>query len=91
MKSIGVVRKLDGLGRIVLPKELRKTMNMAEGDPIEIFVDNEYVMLKKYNASGVCMVTGEVSNENKEYSPGLILSPAGVKILLNKLEDENKN
>lgn len=89
MKSIGVVRKLDGLGRIVLPKELRRTMNMAEGDPIEIFVDNEYVMLKKYNAAGVCMITGEVSNQNKEYSPGLILSPAGVEILLNKLKVEN--
>lgn len=89
MKSTGVVRKLDQLGRLVLPKELRNVLNMNEGDPIEIFVDNEYVLLKKYNPTGACAVTGDITAENKEYAPGLVLSPAGAKILLGKLNEQN--
>ncbi|MBO0589438.1 AbrB/MazE/SpoVT family DNA-binding domain-containing protein [Sporosarcina sp. E16_8] len=86
MKSTGVVRKVDPLGRIVIPKELRKTMNINEGDPMEIFVDNDLILFKKYNAQGACLVTGEVLNENIEFSPGLILSPKGAEILFSKLK-----
>ena len=48
MKSLGVVRKIDDLGRIVLPMELRKTMDIKEGDALEIFTENERIILKKY-------------------------------------------
>jgi transcriptional pleiotropic regulator of transition state genes len=48
MKSTGVVRKMDDLGRVVIPMELRRTLNIEEKDSIEIFVDGEYIMLKKY-------------------------------------------
>lgn len=48
MKATGIVRKVDELGRIVIPKELRKSFNIAEGDPIEIFTDNESIVLKRY-------------------------------------------
>lgn len=49
MKSTGIVRKVDELGRIVLPKELRVTLNINEKDPLEIFVDEENrIILKKY-------------------------------------------
>ena len=48
MKAIGIVRKVDELGRIVIPKELRRTLNIEEGDPLEIFVDGEEVVLRKY-------------------------------------------
>ena len=48
MKSTGIVRKVDELGRIVLPKELRQTLNINERDPIEIFVDNSSIILQKY-------------------------------------------
>lgn len=49
MKSTGIVRKVDELGRIVLPKELRVTLNINEKDPLEIFVDEEnHIILKKY-------------------------------------------
>lgn len=41
MKSTGIVRKVDELGRIVIPKELRRTLNIEEGDPLEIFVDGK--------------------------------------------------
>ena len=87
MKSTGVVRKIDQLGRVVFPIELRRTLNLNEGDPMEIFVDGDFVLLKKYKASRACAVTGEVLNANKEYSPGLILSPKGAEILLQKLQE----
>jgi transcriptional pleiotropic regulator of transition state genes len=48
MKSTGIVRKVDQLGRIVIPKELRTTMDIKESDPLEIFVDGDQIMLRKY-------------------------------------------
>ena len=48
MKATGIVRKVDELGRIVLPIELRRTLNIEIKDPIEIFVDEDYILLKKY-------------------------------------------
>lgn len=48
MKSTGIVRKVDELGRIVIPKELRTTLSIEERDGLEIFVDQERVILKKY-------------------------------------------
>lgn len=48
MKSIGIVRKVDELGRIVLPIELRRTLDIAEKDPLEIYVDGSAIVLKKY-------------------------------------------
>ena len=48
MKSTGIVRKVDELGRIVLPSELRRTLGIEEKDRIEIFVDGESIILRKY-------------------------------------------
>lgn len=48
MKLTGIVRKIDELGRIVLPKELRKTLNINSGDDFQISVDNEKIILEKY-------------------------------------------
>lgn len=48
MKATGIVRRIDDLGRIVIPKEVRRTMNIREGDPIEIYLDNGGILLKKY-------------------------------------------
>lgn len=54
MKSTGIVRKVDELGRIVLPKELRITLNINEKDPLEIFVDDDgKIILKKYEPACV--------------------------------------
>ena len=53
MKSTGVVRRIDDLGRVVIPKEIRKTLRIKEGDPLEIFTDREgQVILKKYSPIG---------------------------------------
>ena len=53
MKATGIVRRIDDLGRIVIPKEIRKTLKIREGDPLEIFTDREgMVVLKKYSPVG---------------------------------------
>lgn len=51
MKSTGIVRKVDDLGRIVLPIELRRTLDIAEKDELEIYLDDDRVVLKKYEPS----------------------------------------
>lgn len=48
MKSTGIVRKVDELGRVVIPIELRRNLNIAEKDALEIYVDGEHIILKKY-------------------------------------------
>lgn len=49
MKTTGIIRRIDDLGRVVIPKELRKTLRIKNGDSLEIFVDNEDIILKKYS------------------------------------------
>ena len=56
MKSTGIVRKVDELGRIVLPIELRRTLDIAERDELEIYLDDDKVVLKKYEPS--CIFCG---------------------------------
>lgn len=53
MKDTGVVRKIDELGRFTLPMELRRKMNIEVGDPLEVFVDEESIILRKYIASDI--------------------------------------
>ena len=60
MKSTGIVRKIDDLGRIVLPIELRRTLNIAERDSIEIYVDEDQIILKKYQPT--CVFCGNSEN-----------------------------
>lgn len=48
MKSTGIIRKVDDLGRIVLPIELRRTLDIAERDELEIYMENDQIILKKY-------------------------------------------
>ncbi|RAS80275.1 AbrB/MazE/SpoVT family DNA-binding domain-containing protein [Priestia endophytica] len=82
MKSTGMVRKIDELGRIVLPKELRRTLNLEQREPIEIFVEEEKVILRKYQPGKACMITGEISEENMVLADGkLIVSPRGLEII----------
>ncbi len=66
MKATGVVRRIDDLGRVVIPKEIRKTLRIKEGDPLEIFTDKEgEVILKKYSP------IGELSEFATEYAETL--------------------
>lgn len=59
MKSTGIVRKVDELGRIVLPIELRRTMNIDVRDPMEIFVDGDSIILKKYSPTCIFCGSGD--------------------------------
>jgi len=60
LKSTGVVRKVDELGRIVIPIELRRTMGIEEKDALEIYVDNEKIILKKYEPA--CIFCGNAED-----------------------------
>ncbi|MDR1558505.1 MAG: AbrB/MazE/SpoVT family DNA-binding domain-containing protein [Clostridiales bacterium] len=58
MKSTGIVRKVDELGRIVIPSELRSTLDIKEKDPLEIFIEDYKIILRKYEPS--CIFTGNM-------------------------------
>ncbi len=60
MKFTGIVRKVDELGRVVLPKELRRSFDINPGDPMEIFVEGENVILRKYEPQ--CTFCGEAND-----------------------------
>ncbi len=66
MKATGIVRRIDDLGRVVIPKEIRRTLRIREGDPLEIFTDRQgEIILKKYSP------IGELSAFAKEYAESL--------------------
>ena len=66
MKATGIVRRIDELGRVVIPKEIRRTLRIREGDPLEIFTDREgEIILKKYSP------IGELGTFAKEYAETL--------------------
>lgn len=66
MKATGIVRRIDDLGRVVIPKEIRRTLRIREGDPLEIFVDRDgEVILKKYSP------ISELGDFAKEYADAL--------------------
>lgn len=71
MKSTGIIRKVDELGRVVIPIELRNQFNIVEKDPIEIFVDGSCIVLKKYEKS--CLFCGN-TKKLSEYKEKLICS-----------------
>lgn len=66
MKATGIVRRIDDLGRVVVPKEIRRTLRIREGDPLEIFTDREgEIILKKYSP------IGELGEFAKQYADSL--------------------
>lgn len=65
MKSTRIVRKVDELGRVVIPIELRKNMNINEGDPLEIYVDGEHIVLKKYQPG--CISCGSMDYKTTKH------------------------
>ncbi|TCN04427.1 transcriptional pleiotropic regulator of transition state genes [Bacillus sp. BK006] len=86
MKSTGIVRKVDELGRVVIPVELKKVLSIKEKDPIEIFVDGDHIILKNYIPHNECIITGEISPHNREYAKGVVLSSRGAEILKQEIE-----
>ena len=77
MKATGIVRRVDELGRVVLPIELRKVMHINERDALEVFVDGDTIVLKKYEPA--CIFTDE-SNDLIEYKGRKISTKAIVEM-----------
>ncbi|MHA0857614.1 stage V sporulation protein T [Paenibacillus sp. CMAA1364] len=76
MKATGIVRRIDDLGRVVIPKEIRRTLRIREGDPLEIFVDRDgEVILKKYSP------ISELGNFAKEYAESLFEGTGHITII----------
>ena len=79
MKTTGIVRKIDSLGRIVLPIEIRRALDIEVKDPVEIFVSDEYIIFKKYQSN--CLLCGEHSSTLKEYKGKLICTECIEKLI----------
>ncbi|BDR65582.1 stage V sporulation protein T [Clostridium tetani] len=79
MKATGIVRRIDDLGRVVIPKEIRRTLRIREGDPLEIFTDREGgVILKKYSP------IGELSEFSKGYAESLQQTIGNIVIICDR-------
>ena len=63
MKDTGVVRKIDPLGRLVIPIEVRRELGLNENEPVEMYVENKRVIIEKYNPS--CLICGATENVKK--------------------------
>ncbi|WP_025028175.1 AbrB/MazE/SpoVT family DNA-binding domain-containing protein [Caldalkalibacillus mannanilyticus] len=88
LKSTGIVRKVDELGRVVIPIELRRTLGIGEKDALEIYVDGEKIILRKYEPRMACMITGKINEENLVLNDGkIILSPEAITDILPTLEN----
>ncbi|EEK47527.1 Transition state regulator [Bacillus cereus ATCC 10876] len=89
MKATGVTRRVDELGRIVLPKELRRTLGIVEKDPMEIFVEDEKIILQKYKSYDACAITGDISEKNISLANAqIVLSPEGAKLLIKEIQQQ---
>ncbi|GKV69478.1 putative transition state regulator Abh [Sporosarcina sp. NCCP-2716] len=87
MRNLGIIRKVDSLGRIVLPKELRETLRISTGQPLEFFTEDDQLIMRSYKIREACAVTGEITAENFKLSSGIYVSPRGAEILLREIQD----
>ena len=74
MKTTGIVRRIDDLGRVVIPKELRRNLKIREGDPLEIFTENDMICFKKYQPY-------DDEQFRKAYQMAKAIIPCGLAIL----------
>ena len=86
MKSTGIIRRVDELGRVVIPMEIRNQFNIVEKDPIEIYVEGSCIVLKKYEPN--CIFCGNTKNL-VEYKDKLVCDKC--TRLLNSLQEDSKN
>lgn len=79
MKPVGIVRQIDSLGRIVIPKELRRTLDISEGDALELFIEDNTIILRKYNPA--CIICGTAKNivtyKGRNFCPDCVREIAG--------------
>ncbi|MED4760232.1 AbrB/MazE/SpoVT family DNA-binding domain-containing protein [Priestia megaterium] len=78
MKTTGIVRRVDELGRIVIPKELRRILGIEDNKThLEIFTEEDTIILQKYRVGRAYAITDKVSNENRVYKENIVLSLEG--------------
>ena len=66
MRATGIVRRIDDLGRVVIPKEIRRALRIKEGDPLEIYTDNDTVIFKKFNELSFFDVMNDLINNQDD-------------------------
>ena len=88
MKSTGMIRRVDELGRIVIPKEIRNKLEIYEKDPIEIYVDGHSIILKKFEEN--CIFCGATKNL-VTYRNKLLCNKCLENLKLNKVEKIEEN
>ncbi|OUZ12968.1 transcriptional regulator [Bacillus pumilus] len=79
------VRYIDNVGRVVLPTDIRKRLKIHPRDFMEIYREEDQIVIKPYWQDKPCIVTGEVTNSNKVLSGGVVISPEGARLLLQDL------
>lgn len=85
-KATGIVRKVDDLGRVVIPKVLRRTMQIADGDPVEIFVTGEEIILRKYQPVEGCTLCGSIADDYLELGTAARICPECARLIKARLE-----
>lgn len=86
MKATGIVRKVDELGRVVIPVELRHTLNISVRDSLEIYTDQDHIILKKYEPADICTFCGS-SKDIIPYGGRFVCSEC-VERLQKKVQDK---
>src|SRR5699024_12749899 len=89
VKSTGIVRKVDELGRVVIPIELRRVLDIEVKDALEIYTDDDTIILKKYKPKMTCAVTGDVSEKNMRLTDDpIILRNKGAQQLIDDIKSK---
>ncbi|KMK76717.1 AbrB/MazE/SpoVT family DNA-binding domain-containing protein [Alkalihalobacillus pseudalcaliphilus] len=87
MNESSIIRKVDDLGRIVIPTEIRQLLDIHTKDPLEIVIDNDKIVLQKHRSDMECHVTGNISPDNLSLHDGkLVLSTEGAKLIITELK-----
>lgn len=92
MKTTGVIRQIDALGRVVIPKDLREVLSISKKDSIDISLEEGKIILQKHRPDQACMITGKVSENNRVFANGkIVLSPEGISQLFQELKQQQRN
>ena len=88
--NLGVlVRQIDDLGRVVIPKSFREVYDIKPGDAVEFIASAKGLYLQKSSKYAKCAVTGKITDDLKVYANNIVLSEEGAKMLLESLKNEN--
>lgn len=84
-KATGIVRRVDDLGRVVLPKELRRVFDIDNGDPVEIFTTADEIVLRKYQPAGGCSLCGSIADDYLELGTAARICPECARLIKERM------